>query len=527
MADISGSTLMCKSCGGPTIIYKNKSVAECSYCGLKQSVPVFADEKNLENYNKASKYLAENEFEKAQKEFEEVSKNVQDDSAVEWSIALSRFGITYVKDPADGTKKPTINKMQRVRFTEDENYKKAIYLASDAQREIYQREAETIEQIQSEILYISEREEPYDIFISYKEQDSEASARTEDSLTAEELYNEFTKLGYKVFYSRYSLKHIAGHSYEPYIFAALNSAKVMILVGTKIEYITSPWVENEWSRFLKLKRNNYRKILIPVFSMNLIKECPKELSGIQALNIQKITFLDDLKNIINREIGENGKQKAENNFYDSNYETHEAEKINKKSNKNKKSKKGLIIAVLVVLAAGLGFAAHSFFSENKNIQALQTADKENNTASAESSKETLKKETSEEDVQNSKEDTQEKKSEDTNKTEKNSSTSEPADNCKYLWENIDTKEMTIEDIENVIEDYGEKIHGINTVQMLLNEMHARHGASFSEVAVMKYFMSKSWYSNGHLKPEYVEQRFNEIELKNLKTLNEYYEEHYK
>ena len=103
------------------------------------------------------------------------------------------------------------------------------------------------------------------MFICYKETDNVGN-RTVDSVLAYDLYNELTKEGYKVFFSRITLEDKIGTAYEPYIFAALNSAKIMIVLGTKPEYFNATWVKNEWSRYLTLaKKSNGKKILIPAY----------------------------------------------------------------------------------------------------------------------------------------------------------------------------------------------------------------------------------------------------------------------
>ena len=53
---------------------------------------------------------------------------------------------------------------------------------------------------------------------------------------AVDLYNSLTNEGLKVFCSRITLEDKIGQKYEPYIFAALNSAPVMIALGTRPEY---------------------------------------------------------------------------------------------------------------------------------------------------------------------------------------------------------------------------------------------------------------------------------------------------
>ena len=68
-----------------------------------------------------------------------------------------------------------------------------------------------------------------------------------------------------MFFSRITLEDKIGTAYEPYIFSALNSAKVMVVLGTRAEYFQAAWVKNEWSRYLALIRNGEKKMLIPAY----------------------------------------------------------------------------------------------------------------------------------------------------------------------------------------------------------------------------------------------------------------------
>ena len=79
----------------------------------------------------------------------------------------------------------------------------------------------------SEILAVSKNEKPYDVFICYKETD-EKGERTIDSVLAYDIYEALTAKGMNVFFARVTLEDKLGRQYEPYIFAALNSAKVML-----------------------------------------------------------------------------------------------------------------------------------------------------------------------------------------------------------------------------------------------------------------------------------------------------------
>ncbi len=98
----------------------------------------------------------------------------------------------------------------------------------------------------------------FDVFISVKQSDQ--GHYTEDSDRAADLYNYFIQdpalatKKLRVFNSRYT--HLpVGEAYEPYIIAALMSAKVLIVVGSTPEYMNSQWVKNEWSRFQYLQKH--------------------------------------------------------------------------------------------------------------------------------------------------------------------------------------------------------------------------------------------------------------------------------
>ena len=103
-----------------------------------------------------------------------------------------------------------------------------------------------------------------------------------------------TDKGYRVFFSRISLEDKIGQMYEPYIFAALNSAKVMLAFGTKYEYFHSVWVKNEWSRFLKLMAKDKSKALVPCYKDLDPYDMPDEFKALQAQDMGKVGAIQDL-----------------------------------------------------------------------------------------------------------------------------------------------------------------------------------------------------------------------------------------
>ena len=125
------------------------------------------------------------------------------------------------------------------------------------------------------------------MFISYKELD-ENGERTRDSVLAQDIYYQLTEQGRRVFFSRISLEDIPGTQYEPYIFAALNSAKVMIVVGTSAENLNAVWVKNEWSRFLAMMRKDKTKLLIPCYRDMDPYDMPEQLTVLMSYDMGKI-----------------------------------------------------------------------------------------------------------------------------------------------------------------------------------------------------------------------------------------------
>ena len=232
----------CKMCGGEMELQEGATVAECPYCQTKQTLPRLDNDKRANMYDRANHFRRLNEYDKAMAIYEQILQEDRTDAEAYWSLVLCHYGIEYVEDPTTHKRVPTVNRVQYTSILADEDYKSAIEYADMAQRSVYESEAKTIDEIQKGILAISKQEEPFDVFICYKETDANGR-RTPDSVLATDLYHQLTKEGFKVFFSRITLEDKIGTAYEPYIFAALNSAKVMVVLGTKPEYFNAVWVK--------------------------------------------------------------------------------------------------------------------------------------------------------------------------------------------------------------------------------------------------------------------------------------------
>lgn len=283
----------CKMCGGDLNISGTTNIVECEYCGTTQTIPSLDSEKKLNLFNRANRLRFNSEFDKAAAIYENIIAEFPEEAEAYWGLCLCNYGIEYVDDPLTARKIPTCHRASFQKISETENFALAMEYADVIAQGVYRSEAREIDRITQEIVAISKSESPYDVFICYKETD-EAGARTIDSVLAQDIYDALTAKGMKVFFARISLEDKLGKMYEPYIFAALNSAKVMLVIGTKYERFNAVWVKNEWSRFLKLMAKDKSKALIPCYKDMDAYDIPDEFRMLQAQDMSKLGFMQDL-----------------------------------------------------------------------------------------------------------------------------------------------------------------------------------------------------------------------------------------
>ena len=301
--------LKCKMCGGNIEVSENQNIGVCDSCGSTMTIPNVNDERILNLFDRANHFRLQNEFDKALAAYESILSEDNKNAEAHWGCVLSRYGIEYVEDPKTHKRVPTCHRVQSESVLSDLDYKAAVEYTDDiAAKNLYWQEAEAIAEIQKNILSIANNKAPYDVFICYKETDNNGR-RTVDSTLAQDIYYQLTNEGYKVFFSRVTLEDKLGTEYEPYIFSALNSAKVMLVIGTSKDYFNSVWVKNEWARFLDLARKDKSKMIIPCYRDMDAYDLPDELSMFQSQDMSKIGFIQDLirgiKKVLQKETPQN------------------------------------------------------------------------------------------------------------------------------------------------------------------------------------------------------------------------------
>ncbi len=282
----------CKMCGADLNVVEGQTVCTCESCETMQTVPAMDNEEKINLFKRANDARFRCDYEAAANLYNGIVAKFPKEAEAYWGLCLCKYGIEYVED-RDGERMPTCHRTSYDKIFNDPDYKKALENADISAKSIYKSEAKKIDRLQEGILKIVENENSYDIFICYKETDDKGGS-TEDSVLAQDIYNTLTAEGYKVFFSRVTLEDKLGIEYEPYIFSALYTAKVMLVVGTKTEYINAVWVKNEWSRFFSLMKNDKNKHLYPCYKYISPTELPTEMTMLQGKDIGEIGAVQDL-----------------------------------------------------------------------------------------------------------------------------------------------------------------------------------------------------------------------------------------
>ena len=303
---------ICNICGAN---FENRNGRwKCPACGAFKPEEITNEELTLLFVADQKRRLSD--FDDAERAYSDIIEKYPQNPYGYWGRLLCKHGIKYERD-YDGTMIPTCCAPSIERLFFDRDCLSAIDLADNDTKQYFTRQAEYIERVRTVWEEKAKKEKPYDIFICYKDSDlANGIERTADSIEAQDIYLHLISQGYRVFFSRESLRDKTGERYEPYIFNALSSAKVMLVYGKSSDYITSTWLKNEWTRYLKMmkigrKRPNSLIVAYEGFSPS---ELPTPLSVVQCLDASRKTFYTDLDKIIKSTIAQGSKQKQNANF---------------------------------------------------------------------------------------------------------------------------------------------------------------------------------------------------------------------
>ena len=294
--------IKCKTCGGSEFIQKNNREV-CRYCGATYVVydpGLEAELRMAESFRESAQFdLAAGLYHKIIKTYTR-----HDLSDAYWGLFLCEQRVMFETNE-NGERFPSFYTITSNAPASSAFYADAV---STAEKYAPQRAAIfkdlTVKMQRAKQLYarIEQTSRPYDLFICFKKSKTDGSGDTKDCALAIDLYNHFAK-DYNIFFSERSLKNVVVREFEPNIYYGLYTAKVMLLLCSKKEYIESQWVKNEWSRYAAFAQNPAAgKTIIPIFLEDFSPHSlPGELMSYQGLPADYHLFGDlekTLKNII-------------------------------------------------------------------------------------------------------------------------------------------------------------------------------------------------------------------------------------
>lgn len=295
--------LKCKMCGSNLDIEDSITVCKCEKCGTSQTVPDIEDDKELKLFERAGRLRFNCDFDKAAGIYNTITDSYPEEAEGYWGLILCKYGIEYA-DNASGKKVPVCHRISYDSVMDDEDFELVMENSDSESRAIFREEAKIIEENRKKYIQIAESEQPYDIYISYRAKDDNGD-KTAVSEIAGHLYNKLTSARYRVFLSEAALKGKKQSDCEPYIYSALNSANVMLALGTSYDDYNNVWVKNEWNRYLEIAEKNKNKCLIPCYKDVDEYDIPKEFAGLKVCQLgNDDTFnniMADIANVVKQE----------------------------------------------------------------------------------------------------------------------------------------------------------------------------------------------------------------------------------
>ncbi len=330
---------VCNRCGGELVSH-GVGKLKCRFCDSIFEEKVIQGEEGILLVN-AYAQLRTGNTEEASVSFQSILDSNEECYEAYFGLALANHGIVYVEDKRAGKEKrvPTCYNISQTAFNEDGYFKKAIKYAPSDIAAKYASDVAEIDKIRNKWLEMTRTEPAYDVFICFKDTDDETKERTKDSIFLQDIYMHLMNKNLKVFFSRYSLADKISEDYEPYIYNALSTAKVMLVFGSKSEYLNARWLRNEWGRWWKRidSGTKHKQSLIVAYKDMDVYDIPTALlrPGMQAVDMNKPTALPMIETHIQKVIAaveaESGNTRVEIAGFSGKRATRvEGEKIEKK-----------------------------------------------------------------------------------------------------------------------------------------------------------------------------------------------------
>ena len=279
----------CAGCGAPLdMAYAAEGVCRCKYCAYTN---ILSKDNQTEEVllllHDGDAELRNSAFERAYNAFKTAAELDPEESRAYFGMALANNRVKHIRDVVNNRWQSICFEVTEKRFTTDKNFSLALeYASTDEQRREYETRAREIDYIRGKFCELRESGVGYDTFICVKVSEA-GGGYTQDSMLAMKLYDSIKASGARPFYSEKEIGDRVGEDYEALILYALFSAKSFILVCTNEDYLRTPWVENEYSRYYAMltDKEKAKNSIMIVFNGTVIERIPGIPGKIQGVNL--------------------------------------------------------------------------------------------------------------------------------------------------------------------------------------------------------------------------------------------------
>ena len=253
-------TIVCRDCGDTHVLPAGRSFRACPACGTVNGRPRVSGEP-LDRLRRANQQRRMRDFRNAEVSYQSVLRVCPEEHEALWGLALCRYRVQHVRDPRTRHSIPLVHglpeDLQPMQL--DSDFLLACEYAPENVCEQYQMHAGYVDSVITRARAMAEGE-GYDIYICQDQAEPDTPAYRRGLNLAHAL----AQAGRRVFFAPEALRDMEGPDYAAGIFHALSTAKVMLLLCEDARKLTSPWMQADWWRFLRMCDVQREKRLLPL-----------------------------------------------------------------------------------------------------------------------------------------------------------------------------------------------------------------------------------------------------------------------
>ena len=301
MRCIMGSSILklleCGGCGAPLEpkLIKN-GLCKCNHCASNNIMPKDDQSEEVIRFlHDGDLALKKSDFIGAYEAYQSAAEIDPSEAMAYFGMALADQKVKYIRDLRIGGSgeeyyyQPICFKVMGKRFDANKNYLLAIkHAISKEQAKEFKSKAKAIDEIRQKFCDFEKTVPKYDTFICVKVTEiGDKNKKTGDSEWADKLYEKIKSIGLNPFYSERDVGSRVGVDYEALILYALFTAKSMIIVCSDEDYLRTPWVQNEYSRYYAMlaDKEKAKNSIMIAFRGEVIERIPGIPGKIQGVNL--------------------------------------------------------------------------------------------------------------------------------------------------------------------------------------------------------------------------------------------------